>query len=455
MARQPPTRSPASMAQGARPVDVAVNKPRWRRFTLPWRSCCLSPSTLWPPTMSLMTTGMLLVICSSITMAVAAGASSFHDADKGAVRPSGTPGRDVMPYWHVTVPSHALPCAGRQIFSRDPVDIIPAANYSVCNVRNSTYQATLEAYRDHAGRCSRQHESVRQCLLTRFDCCEDPFLINGTILQMQCSLDFGLCTVFDTAPDRRKELIGAWKSTQCAWERGGEVNPDLCQCLKMTAQDGDFPFPTPCVLVYPSTGLLDPVTKTSTVTTTSFGPYPVRRLTQPRPRKVTRPGREPRACVPISRTSVRACDEAGRSRIEAVTRSCRPSLEPAEKLVDGSPGDCCSLPLDGTTSVVYCIIGSDCVRIDGSTASYVLGDVAAAPGCVGGGGEVQPPGVATSTVCRCVPRTPPPPGGCAYPHELRQAPPPVAGECMVINSARGGIGTTGVPFSPVLDVCPK
>lgn len=122
----------------------------------------------------------------------------------------------------------------------------------------------------------------------------------------------------------------------------------------------------------------------------------------------------------------------------------------------GRPGDCCATHVEGSSSLVLCILGGDCVRVSvGSTRVAVVANdwaPAAGGGCYGPGGIRIPPGEAPVLMCECVPPEGAPAiprgGGCV----ARATPAPSAGGCVVVDTAAGG--TLGnVPFVPALAQC--
>lgn len=327
-----------------------------------------------------------------------------------------------------------------------PLVHIPEQVYPVCNVPNSTFADTLQAWANTTfDTCLiKERELRQQCLLKDFLCCSELVATNVSDTLMRCDLSSGLCHVQDIL--RGRLLVRAWRARGCALEGNVGFLEDECQCLKAPATDDDFPYPGPCVILYPSSGLLDPATNLSTVATVPFGPYAVKNLTRTRPTAVTIPGEEPPLCVPVTPTKVRVCDAAAEARGRATMDTCVAWLNQPVPL-DGSPGECCIQPILGTSSALWCAIGQGCVRIDGDFGAAVIDDFAAAPGCLNPLGSVLPPGGPRQDTCLCVPAEATT-KGCATRSDMA----PALNECMVVNSAAGGlIGET--QFAPSLNVC--
>lgn len=337
-----------------------------------------------------------------------------------------------------------------------PLISIPTRTYPVCNGPNRAYDAAVVARRDTllANCATAQPALERQCRLTHFLCCIESVTAAEVVTQMECDLESGLCDVFDPAAGRI--LIGAWKASDCALEGNQGIMKSTCQCLKAPATAADWVFPAPCVLLLPSTGLLDPATNRSTVETATSGPYWVEDLTRNRTRAVNEPGDDPAHCVPVQPTSVRLCDASGWNRAASVIQRCLEALERGD-MVDGSPGECCTTFFTGTNSWMTCIVGGDCVRLDPDVLpeGVLLNDAAVVPGCQTSSGTIQPPGLERRSQCTCAPGLAPT-TGCAALSDV----PTSGGGCVDVDSDAGGFwgglspdNEAKVPVVAGLDVC--
>lgn len=333
----------------------------------------------------------------------------------------------------------------------EPLIGLHERQYPVCNVPNSTFDATLLAWNTTIlSLChGTQRDLQARCQLENFLCCTEAVSYNGTGMTMRCDLGTGLCDVHDHIQART--LVGAWKAAGCAVEGNQGLADAFCQCLKSPADAADFAFPTPCVVLHPRSGLLDPVTGFSTVSTAPFGPYAVRNLTRPRPPSVTLPGEEPRLCVPVTPVNVSVCSDSGAARTRDLLRACL--AEPGATEGAGRPGTCCVAPFETPGTGVWCEIGGDCVRHDPYSQVWVLNDWAAATGCLSPAGEVVPPDQMEPThTCICAPGEPRPDGGCVVMEDALSTTDP----CVVVNSAAGemvGGIDRNTTFVPSLDVC--
>lgn len=261
------------------------------------------------------------VSAASAAVAAAAAASAAVAHPAAATYPvavRGTEGQQTAP----SPPFLPLPLrVGRQEeeelplplpAGNEPIVIIPATTYPVCNEpgpRPGPYGPTLRAWQATLyDNCTvTQPDLLRRCALTTFRCCENavPSAAGAVGAVIQCELSSGLCHVMPLSPPGRM-LIGGWRAVGCAEMTGG-VGSTSCACRTERVGAGGWPFPAPCVLLLPSSGLIDAATGVATVSSTSFGPYLFRNTTTPRSTAVNVPGEEPRACAPAGTTRVATC----------------------------------------------------------------------------------------------------------------------------------------------------
>lgn len=340
----------------------------------------------------------------------------------------------------------------------DPIATIPAGTFPVCNgpqPRPGPYGPTLRAWQATLfDNCAvAQPELLRRCELTSFMCCSDAVpTFNGISgAGIMCDLASGLCDVRLLSPPGRI-LIGSRRSIGCGSLQGADGSLE-CACRTERAEEGGWPFPAPCVVLLPSSGLVDPVTGAASVSSITFGPYLLRNLTTPRAPEVNLPGEEPRVCVPARTARVPTCDAPTAARAAVVLDACM--VRRGFRTSLGRPGECCAAIVEGSPSIIHCIFGGDCVRVstDRTRFAVVANDWAPATGggCHGPGGIRSPPGVKPDQLRLCAPPvgTPltPEAGGCV----VTASPAPSEG-CSEVDTAAGGT-VRGAPFVPALAKC--
>lgn len=349
------------------------------------------------------------VVVAAATLA--AGASPTTTAEIYPVAVRGADGEKAAlhpPFLPLTLDAERQADADQRP-KEDPIMTIPATTYPVCNgpgPRPGPYGPTLRAWQAslYANCTVAQPDLLRRCALTSFRCCDDavPSAGGASGAGIQCDLSSGLCHVMLLSPPGRM-LIGSWRAVECAKLLVSDGSP-TCACRTERVGAGAWSFPAPCVLLLPSSGLVD-AAGVATVSTTSFGPYRFRNTTTPRPTAVNVPGEEPLECAPAETARVATCDADTAARAAVVFDKCL--VRRGFRISLGRPGDCCATLVKGSSSVIHCILGGDCVRVSaGSTRVAVVANdwaPAAGGGCHGPGGIRIPPGQAPGLMCQCVP----------------------------------------------------
>lgn len=333
-----------------------------------------------------------------------------------------------------------------------PIIVFEAATYPVCNGPDARFHPMFDMWISSIRPvCDELVPRLSlACNLAEHLCCREPAPPSHPT-SITCNLQTGLCTVHDEKAGM--SLVGAWKCTQCGaggfLERFGRSLTRFCRCSPVVAVTGDFPTP-PCIVVHKE-GATNTSTGLTNATTTSFGPYALRPHGPAGTNKVA----DLEICVPDQPVSVRTCDAAVMERVRTAVATCTEAAK-ARLPVDGSPGQCCTAGLRGSggsvTSLITCLIGGACVRVDFTHDMVLVDDFRAATGCLvpsEAGNTVVPPGSTASASCTCAPGNTTGLSGCVFPRRGI-----VPEGCLVADRAQGSLlGSSTVKFTPVLNQC--